>query len=63
MAKAWLKSLPVKPKIVNIDNEIEIAAETHQDMHPKYAIRQVQQFDDLVDLFSPHTAPLASTRS
>jgi len=24
-----------KPKIVTIDNEIEIASNTHQDMHPE----------------------------
>ncbi|KAG5636552.1 hypothetical protein H0H81_007682 [Sphagnurus paluster] len=35
-AKQWLRSLKNKPTIVNIDNEIEIAHSTHQDMHPTY---------------------------
>ncbi|KAF7369391.1 Endoglucanase A [Mycena venus] len=34
MAKAWLKGLANKPNLVAIDNEIEIASNTHQDMHP-----------------------------
>ncbi|KAJ6466122.1 glycoside hydrolase family 44-domain-containing protein [Mycena vitilis] len=34
MAKAWLKGLANKPTLVAIDNEIEIASNTHQDMHP-----------------------------
>ncbi|KAJ6546648.1 glycoside hydrolase family 44-domain-containing protein [Mycena vulgaris] len=34
LAKAWLKSLVNKPTMVAIDNEIEIASSTHQDMHP-----------------------------
>ncbi|KAF8649509.1 hypothetical protein AX16_005761 [Volvariella volvacea WC 439] len=34
-AKTWLSNLAHKPKIVNIDNEIEIAHSTHQDMHPE----------------------------
>ncbi|KAJ7862968.1 glycoside hydrolase family 44-domain-containing protein [Mycena leptocephala] len=34
MAKAWLKGLANKPTMVAIDNEIEIASNTHQDMHP-----------------------------
>lgn len=34
-ATAWLKGLKNKPDIVAIDNEIEIAANTHQDMHPE----------------------------
>ncbi|KAJ7814495.1 glycoside hydrolase family 44-domain-containing protein [Mycena olivaceomarginata] len=34
MAKAWLKGLANKPTLVAIDNEIEIASSTHQDMHP-----------------------------
>ncbi|KAF9532144.1 glycoside hydrolase family 44-domain-containing protein [Crepidotus variabilis] len=33
-AKTWLSGLKNKPKFVNIDNEIEIASSTHQDMHP-----------------------------
>ncbi|KZV87503.1 hypothetical protein EXIGLDRAFT_773572 [Exidia glandulosa HHB12029] len=33
-ATAWLKALKNKPDIVAIDNEIEIAHSTHQDMHP-----------------------------
>ncbi|TFK72335.1 hypothetical protein BDN72DRAFT_334184 [Pluteus cervinus] len=33
-AKTWLSGLTHKPKLVNIDNEIEIASSTHQDMHP-----------------------------
>ncbi|KAK6967076.1 endoglucanase A [Favolaschia claudopus] len=35
MAKAWLKGLANKPTLVAIDNEIEIASSTHQDMHPE----------------------------
>ncbi|KAJ3573789.1 hypothetical protein NP233_g2215 [Leucocoprinus birnbaumii] len=34
LAKTWLKGLKNKPTIVTIDNEIEIASGTHQDMHP-----------------------------
>jgi len=34
MAKAWLAGLVNKPDIVTVDNEIEIASSTHQDMHP-----------------------------
>ncbi|KAJ7915005.1 glycoside hydrolase family 44-domain-containing protein [Mycena leptocephala] len=34
MTKAWLKGLANKPTLVAIDNEIEIASSTHQDMHP-----------------------------
>ncbi|PFH47178.1 glycoside hydrolase family 44 protein [Amanita thiersii Skay4041] len=32
--KQWLSGLKHKPTIVTIDNEIEIASSTHQDMHP-----------------------------
>lgn len=32
--KTWLKGLVHKPTIVTVDNEIEIASNTHQDMHP-----------------------------
>ncbi|KXN91516.1 Beta-mannanase/endoglucanase A [Leucoagaricus sp. SymC.cos] len=35
LAKRWLTGLTNKPKIVTIDNEIEIASSTHQDMHPE----------------------------
>ncbi|KAJ7665613.1 glycoside hydrolase family 44-domain-containing protein [Mycena rosella] len=34
MASAWLQGLANKPTMVTIDNEIEIASNTHQDMHP-----------------------------
>ncbi|KAJ7062139.1 glycoside hydrolase family 44-domain-containing protein [Mycena amicta] len=34
MAKTWLQGLVNKPDIVAVDNEIEIASSTHQDMHP-----------------------------
>ena len=34
-AKQWLSSLVNKPTVVTIDNEIEIASNTHQDMHPE----------------------------
>ncbi|KAF9448877.1 glycoside hydrolase family 44 protein [Macrolepiota fuliginosa MF-IS2] len=34
LAKQWLSSLVHKPKIITVDNEIEIASSTHQDMHP-----------------------------
>jgi hypothetical protein len=34
LAQTWLKGLANKPDIVTIDNEIEIASSTHQDMHP-----------------------------
>ncbi|KAF7303616.1 Endoglucanase A [Mycena indigotica] len=34
MAKTWLQGLANKPDIIAVDNEIEIAASTHQDMHP-----------------------------
>ncbi|KAJ7132681.1 glycoside hydrolase family 44-domain-containing protein [Mycena filopes] len=34
MAQAWLKGLAHKPQLVAIDNEMEIASNTHQDMHP-----------------------------
>ncbi|KAF5358065.1 hypothetical protein D9756_001355 [Leucocoprinus leucothites] len=34
LAQKWLKGLKNKPTIVTIDNEIEIASSTHQDMHP-----------------------------
>ncbi|KAG6850170.1 hypothetical protein H0H93_016850, partial [Arthromyces matolae] len=33
-AKQWLSGMKNKPTIVTIDNEIEIASNTHQDMHP-----------------------------
>ncbi|KAH9483879.1 Endoglucanase A [Psilocybe cubensis] len=33
-AKQWLSGLTNKPLMVAIDNEIEIASNTHQDMHP-----------------------------
>ncbi|KAF7324981.1 Glycoside hydrolase family 44 protein [Mycena kentingensis (nom. inval.)] len=35
MAKTWLAGLANKPDIVMVDNEIEIASSTHQDMHPE----------------------------
>ncbi|THG98524.1 hypothetical protein EW026_g3685 [Hermanssonia centrifuga] len=34
LAKQWLSGLVNKPTLVAIDNEIEIASNTHQDMHP-----------------------------
>ncbi|KAJ6616303.1 glycoside hydrolase family 44-domain-containing protein [Mycena sp. CBHHK59/15] len=34
MAAAWLAGLAHKPTIIAVDNEIEIASNTHQDMHP-----------------------------
>jgi hypothetical protein len=34
MAANWLVGLKNKPDIVTVDNEIEIASSTHQDMHP-----------------------------
>jgi hypothetical protein len=34
LAATWLKALKNKPDIVTVDNEIEIASSTHQDMHP-----------------------------
>ncbi|KAF4615500.1 hypothetical protein D9613_002744 [Agrocybe pediades] len=34
-AKTWLAGLKNKPLLVAIDNEIEIAHSTHQDMHPQ----------------------------
>ncbi|TFK42363.1 glycoside hydrolase family 44-domain-containing protein [Crucibulum laeve] len=34
LAQQWLTGLKNKPNIVTIDNEIEIASSTHQDMHP-----------------------------
>ncbi|KAF7304371.1 Endoglucanase A [Mycena chlorophos] len=34
MAQTWLKGLANKPDVVTVDNEIEIASNTHQDMHP-----------------------------
>jgi len=36
LAKNWLAGLKNKPQFVAIDNEIEIASSTHQDMHPEY---------------------------
>ena len=38
MAIKWLKGLVNKPTFVTIDNEIEIASSTHQDMHPAYVV-------------------------
>ncbi|KAF8588333.1 glycoside hydrolase family 44 protein [Ramaria rubella] len=35
IAKQWLTDLVNKPTIVTIDNEMEIASNTHQDMHPQ----------------------------
>ena len=35
LAKKWLSGLKNKPKFVAIDNEIETAHSTHQDMHPE----------------------------
>ncbi len=35
LAKQWLSNLVNKPLMVAIDNEIEIASNTHQDMHPE----------------------------
>jgi hypothetical protein len=35
LAIKWLSNLVHKPTFVTIDNEIEIAASTHQDMHPE----------------------------
>ena len=34
LAAQWLSGLVNKPDIVTVDNEIEIASNTHQDMHP-----------------------------
>ncbi|KAF9014041.1 glycoside hydrolase family 44-domain-containing protein [Cyathus striatus] len=34
LAKSWLSGLKNKPDLIAIDNEIEIASNTHQDMHP-----------------------------
>jgi hypothetical protein len=34
LAQKWLAGLVHKPTLVTIDNEIEIASNTHQDMHP-----------------------------
>jgi hypothetical protein len=34
MAATWLVGMTNKPTIVTVDNEIEIASSTHQDMHP-----------------------------
>jgi len=34
-AKTWLAGLKNKPLLVAVDNEIEIAHSTHQDMHPQ----------------------------
>jgi hypothetical protein len=34
LVQTWLKGLANKPDIVTVDNEIEIASSTHQDMHP-----------------------------
>ncbi|KAH9933597.1 glycoside hydrolase family 44-domain-containing protein [Epithele typhae] len=34
MAKSWMQSMKLKPTIITVDNEIEIASSTHQDMHP-----------------------------
>lgn len=34
-AKTYLSGLTNKPQVVTIDNEIEIASNTHQDMHPE----------------------------
>lgn len=34
LAKKWLSGLANKPLMVAVDNEIEIASNTHQDMHP-----------------------------
>jgi hypothetical protein len=34
LAKQWLSGLANKPLMVSVDNEIEIASSTHQDMHP-----------------------------
>ncbi|RPD78129.1 hypothetical protein L226DRAFT_457148 [Lentinus tigrinus ALCF2SS1-7] len=34
LAAQWLSGLTHKPDIVTVDNEIEIASNTHQDMHP-----------------------------
>ncbi|KAI0264118.1 glycoside hydrolase family 44-domain-containing protein [Gloeopeniophorella convolvens] len=34
LAKTWLTGLANRPQVVTIDNEIEIASNTHQDMHP-----------------------------
>ncbi|KAF9466233.1 glycoside hydrolase family 44-domain-containing protein [Collybia nuda] len=34
LVKKWLTGLKNKPTIVTIDNEMEIASNTHQDMHP-----------------------------
>lgn len=33
-AKTYLSGLKNKPEVITIDNEIEIASNTHQDMHP-----------------------------
>ncbi|KZT35296.1 hypothetical protein SISSUDRAFT_990707 [Sistotremastrum suecicum HHB10207 ss-3] len=33
-ASQWLSGLANKPTIITVDNEIEIASNTHQDMHP-----------------------------
>ena len=44
MASTWLKGMTNKPKLVLIDNEIEIASSTHQDMHPEYVALTVLLF-------------------
>jgi hypothetical protein len=35
LAQKWLTALQNKPMFVTVDNEIEIASSTHQDMHPE----------------------------
>lgn len=35
IAQQWLSNLRNKPTIVTIDNEMEIASNSHQDMHPQ----------------------------
>jgi len=44
-AQQWLSGLKNKPQIVTIDNEIEIASNTHQDMHPQYVLILRMLFD------------------
>jgi hypothetical protein len=34
-ARTWLSGLVNKPEFVFVDNEIEIAHSTHQDIHPR----------------------------
>ncbi|KAL0951928.1 hypothetical protein HGRIS_008582 [Hohenbuehelia grisea] len=59
-AKQWLSSLKNKPTMVTIDNEIEIAHSTHQDMHPE-PMSYDEELKRVIDFATVSKAALPNT--